>query len=112
MPHVSIDGPARPPYVNVAFQPEEIELERGGVAAAGCWVALSHVSFRFFFFLFFQGQMFLNAFDPVFTVQYNWISAISAVNLMQKTPTYTTSCLLNNSYELMFLQQTRGRKVL
>lgn len=31
MPHVSIDGPARPPYVNVAFQQEEIELGGGGV---------------------------------------------------------------------------------
>ncbi len=31
MPHVSTDGPARPPYVNVAFQQEEIELEGGGV---------------------------------------------------------------------------------
>lgn len=27
MPHVSGDGPAQPPYVNVAFQQEEIELE-------------------------------------------------------------------------------------
>lgn len=57
MPHVSIDGPVRPPYVNVAFQQEEIELGREGVfaAAAGCSVAMSHVntSLCFFFFPFF-----------------------------------------------------------
>lgn len=52
MPHVSTDGPARPPYVNVAFQRGEIR--RRAAAAAGCWVALSHVhtsSFYFFFIL-------------------------------------------------------------
>lgn len=31
MPHVSTDGQAQPPYVNVAFQQEEIELEGVGV---------------------------------------------------------------------------------
>lgn len=31
MPHVSTDGPVQPPYVNVAFQQEEIELEGRGV---------------------------------------------------------------------------------
>lgn len=31
MPHVSTDGLARPPYVNVAFQQEEIRMRRGAV---------------------------------------------------------------------------------
>lgn len=31
MPHDSADGAAQPPYVNVAFQREEIELEEEGV---------------------------------------------------------------------------------
>lgn len=52
MPHVSIDGPARPPYVNVTFQQEEIELEEGGgEAAGGCWIALSHMNTTFGFLL-------------------------------------------------------------
>lgn len=37
MAHVSADGPARPPYVNVAFQQEgKLEARQSGVA-------LSHV---------------------------------------------------------------------
>lgn len=48
MPHVSTDGPARPPYVNVAFQQEEIRVRRGA-AAGGCWIALSHVNTSFIF---------------------------------------------------------------
>lgn len=44
MQHVSTDGPARPPYVNVAFQQEEIELQGGGVLLVAC----AH----FFFFIF------------------------------------------------------------
>lgn len=52
MPHVSIDGPARPPYVNVTFQQEEMELEEGGgEAAGGCWIALSHMNTTFGFLL-------------------------------------------------------------
>lgn len=47
MPHVSTDGPARPPYVNVAFRQEEIRMRRGAAAAAGCWIALSHVNTSF-----------------------------------------------------------------
>ncbi|MEQ2177960.1 hypothetical protein GOODEAATRI_009169 [Goodea atripinnis] len=35
MPHVSVDGPVQPPYVNVAFQQEEITIWRGNVS--GCW---------------------------------------------------------------------------
>lgn len=33
MPHVSADGPARPPYVNVAFQQEEIRRRWGAVGS-------------------------------------------------------------------------------
>lgn len=33
MPHVSTDGLARPPYVNVAFQQEEIRRRRGAVGS-------------------------------------------------------------------------------
>lgn len=49
MPHVSTDGPARPPYVNVAFQRGEIR--RRAAAAAGCLVALSHVHTSSFYFV-------------------------------------------------------------
>lgn len=41
-----------PPYVNVAFQREEIELEGGGVPPLVCWEALSHVRTSSFFFIF------------------------------------------------------------
>lgn len=55
MPHVSTDGPARPPYVNVAFQREEIELERGGVLLLLLLVVGQHChmcTLLFFYFLF------------------------------------------------------------
>lgn len=63
MPHVSIDGPARPPYVNVAFQQEEIELGGGGGGAAGgCWAALSHTNITSLFsFVNKRKNIFLNA---------------------------------------------------
>lgn len=52
MPHVSTDGLARPPYVNVAFQQEEIR-RRGGVGS--CWVLLSNVRSYFYFLLLSEG---------------------------------------------------------
>lgn len=60
MLHVSTDGPARPPYVNVAFQQEEIRRRRG--ASGGCWAALSRMHTSSFYFpLFSEACMFLHA---------------------------------------------------
>lgn len=54
MPHVSTDGPARPSYVNVAFQGEETELEEGGGGSCCCfwWLLGSFVTCAHFLFLF------------------------------------------------------------
>lgn len=47
MLHVSIDGPARPPYVNVTFQQEEIELEEGGGGGLG-WLLDCIVAYEYY----------------------------------------------------------------
>lgn len=53
MPHVSTDGPARPPYVNVAFQQEETELEEGEEGCCcSCWLLASFVTCTRPFFIF------------------------------------------------------------
>lgn len=49
MPHVSADGLALFPYVNVAFQREEIGRRRG--TPSGCWIPSSNVHTYFNFSL-------------------------------------------------------------
>lgn len=69
MLHVSTDGPARPPYVNVAFQQEEIRRRRG--VSGGCWGAVSRVhTSSFYFLLLSEGCLLLDT----NTIQYMYFS--------------------------------------
>lgn len=73
MPRVSSDGSARPRYVNVAFQQEEIGRRRR--AAGGCSAQSSRARTYNYFLLLFDGWMFLGVngmdYKALFSVLYS-----------------------------------------